>query len=391
MTNFDFITDEDLRASLVADYSELVIALSNGAWKATHVLAGSIIEALLVDYLLAARNPGAKAKDPLKMDLSTLISECRTEGILSDRTEQLSSVVRDYRNLIHPGRLLRLGETVDESTAQVAKALVDIIVKEVEAKRTETYGYTGEQVMDKIEHDPSALAILGHLLKDMRPKEFERLLTQIFPPRYFQLIADISIYSGSEEPSPTEWALRRTASSLEECFTSVYNASPDDVKAKAAQNFVRILREESEANVLAYEGACFRCSELKYLSEDDAKIVKRHILSRFEQRREDLTTLFRVITGIGPYLTATEAADLAQAICNTIAKLSSWEIKNMVDNPGRDILAEYQSMSDAAQAEFAQRWDACIHSAPVENWPEDVEVLESLRNWWLPVSSHRDD
>jgi hypothetical protein len=387
VASFDFITDEDLRASLQADYGELVIAVSNRAWKAAHVLAGSIVEALLVDYLLATRSAGAKGKDPLKMDLAELISECRKAHILSDRTEQLSTVVRGYRNLIHPGRLLRLQESVDESTAQVAKALVDIIVREVEAKRRETYGYTAEQVVDKIEHDPSALAILGHLLKDMRPIEFERLLIRVFPPRYFQYIAERPDYSEPSEPSPWELTLNRTISSLEECFTTAYNAAPDEAKAKAAQDFVRILRDESEANVLAYEAACFHCSGIQYLSDDDAEIVKRHILSRFVgQSGEQVSTLLRVIAGIGPYLTPAEGADLAQAICKTISQQLTWRLGRMPGDAGLLILGEYDAMSDAARSEFARRWSQWIQSAAARNQPEVVERLEGLRNWWLPGS-----
>jgi hypothetical protein len=394
VSSFDFITDEGLRESLQADYDELVVSVNNGAWKAVHVLAGSIIEALLVDSLLATRTPGAKGKDPLKMDLSDLISECRTAGLLSESTEQLSTVVRNYRNLIHPGRLMRLRETVNESKAEVAKALVDIIVAEVVAKRRETYGYTAEQVMDKVENDPSALAILAHLLKDMNPVEFERLLVCVFPPRYFRYIAQLPDYwEPSREPSPAELALDRTISSLEQCFTLVYSIAPDAVKAKAAQDFVRILREESEANVLAYEAACFRCSELKYLTDEDAKIVKTHVLSRFtgRQSRETISTVMRVIDGIGPYLTASEGADLAQAISMTISRQPTWRLRDMPGGTGLAILGEYDAMAHVAQSEFDRRWDQWIHSAAATNQPEVVEVLENLRNWWRPGSGGGDE
>jgi hypothetical protein len=47
MAKFDFISDERFRASLQSDYSELGKAGQAEAWKAVHVLAGSIIEAVL--------------------------------------------------------------------------------------------------------------------------------------------------------------------------------------------------------------------------------------------------------------------------------------------------------------------------------------------------------
>src|SRR5260370_15503506 len=53
MATFDFVSGQQFRASLEADYQELLSAMGVQAYKAEHVLAGSIIEALLVDYLIA--------------------------------------------------------------------------------------------------------------------------------------------------------------------------------------------------------------------------------------------------------------------------------------------------------------------------------------------------
>jgi hypothetical protein len=153
MAKFDFVSGEDFRASLEADYQELVSATGVQAWKAVHVLAGSIIEALLVDYLIATDYQKRKSKNPLEMSLGDLVSACKSEGILNQRATDLSSVVRGYRNLIHPGRVVRLKETVDENGAKVALALVEIIVKDVAASREQKFGYTAEQVLSKLEQD----------------------------------------------------------------------------------------------------------------------------------------------------------------------------------------------------------------------------------------------
>jgi hypothetical protein len=97
---------------------------STDAWKAAHVLSGSIVEAVLVDHLLGI---GYSKKDPLAMTLEAPIDAGKAEGILSDKAADLSSVIRGYRNLIHPGRVLRLGETVDEEGARIAEALVSLM------------------------------------------------------------------------------------------------------------------------------------------------------------------------------------------------------------------------------------------------------------------------
>jgi hypothetical protein len=60
------------------------------------VLAGSIVEAVLIDYLVeAADKSGAKTQaDVLKTDLDAAIAACRDAGILSDKTANLSSVIK---------------------------------------------------------------------------------------------------------------------------------------------------------------------------------------------------------------------------------------------------------------------------------------------------------
>src|SRR5262249_17012038 len=146
MAAFDFITNEEFRASLEADQAELLASMGAKAWKAVHVLAGSIIEAVLLDYLIASEYHSRPPQDLLKMDLHKGIDACLAEGVLTSKTAQLSVVVKDYRNLIHPGRSVRLSEKVDENSAKVAQALVEMIVAEVAKKKSEKYGNTAEQL-----------------------------------------------------------------------------------------------------------------------------------------------------------------------------------------------------------------------------------------------------
>jgi len=170
-TNFDFVSDEQFRASLVSDYREIVQCMESGAWKAVHVLSGSVVEAVLVDYLVATDYKARVGKDPLKMDLAEIVEACRNEGILSKKAADLSSVIRQYRNLIHPGRVVRLGEHTDSKTGTVAKALVDIVVDEVVASKKETYGFTAEQILGKILRDSSALSVIALSQRDKRFRE----------------------------------------------------------------------------------------------------------------------------------------------------------------------------------------------------------------------------
>jgi hypothetical protein len=187
---FDFITEASFRASLESDYRELTRCLKNGAWKAVHVLAGSVVEAVLTDHLVGIDYQKKSGKDPFKMELGPIITACRDEKIITERTADLSSVIRSYRNLIHPGRIARLKEKVDAKTASIAKALVDVVTDEVSAAKAVTYGFTAEQIANKIEKDSSAIALLTHLLEETKDHERERLVSEVLPNRFFFRVRD---------------------------------------------------------------------------------------------------------------------------------------------------------------------------------------------------------
>lgn len=119
MLNFDFVSDEKFRFSLEKDYQELTSSIQNGAWKAAHLLAGSIIEALLIDYLLAT---GLQHTDLLNMTLEDAIRLSAEKGALSEKTEYIVYTIKSYKNLIHPDRSIRLNENIEEGSGRVAQA-----------------------------------------------------------------------------------------------------------------------------------------------------------------------------------------------------------------------------------------------------------------------------
>lgn len=71
--------------------------------------------------------------------------------------------------------------------AKIAEALVEIIIEQISNRKRETYGYTAEQIVKKLERDSSAIAILGHLLKTTNQIKQERLLLKVLPHRYFEI------------------------------------------------------------------------------------------------------------------------------------------------------------------------------------------------------------
>jgi hypothetical protein len=142
-----FIADADLRTNLRNDIGAVTRALSNGEWKAATVLAGSAIEALLL-WSLSQRPPaditGATAAllatgeltrqpDPHleRWDLHEFTEVAANLNIIKKDTQTETRLAREFRNLIHPGRAQRLGQTCDRGTALASVAALDHVVRDL--------------------------------------------------------------------------------------------------------------------------------------------------------------------------------------------------------------------------------------------------------------------
>jgi hypothetical protein len=138
-----FITDATLRESLRLDIEHVGRVLAYGEWKATTVLAGSVIEALLLWKLgtLPAADVEAAAKTarnwktvkplnewhlPDYIEVAAIVPT--TNPVIVADTADLLRVVKNFRNLIHPGRAERLAQTCDKRTAYAAVAGMEGVV-----------------------------------------------------------------------------------------------------------------------------------------------------------------------------------------------------------------------------------------------------------------------
>ncbi len=366
MAVFDFVSGEDFRNSLESDYRELTTSINNGAWKAAQVLAGSIIEAILADYLVATEYSKKKHKDPLKMDLSELIVACREEGILTQRSADLSTVVREYRNLIHPGRIVRLQETVDENAATVARSLVEMIVAEVAKQRQQKFGLTAEQLLKKISQDSSAVAIFGHLLADMQASELELLLFTI-PQRYIAWLNDDSA------------TFSRGLSVLPQYFRLAFDHASTELKTKVAKHFVTILKEESEMFINHYEQEFFRNDDISLLSPNDAALVVEHRVLPMESRNDmGVDDYLKEVKGIGPYLTEKTVNTFVDEGVRTLVR----EFKDSGNSQSAcwTLSAEYDVAKPEIRKAIRERVDEWIKLYQSKNATDAGRIAQELRD-----------
>jgi hypothetical protein len=361
-TIFDFISDEKFRQSLTSDYAEITASIESGAWKAVHVLAGSIVEAVLVDYLAAVDYKKKTGKDPLKLELADAIEACKKEGVLSQKAADLSSVVRGFRNLIHPGRVVRLNEKINSKTAMIAKTLVDLVVEEIAENKKEKYGFTADQIANKLEKDSSAISVISHFLKETNEIERLKLVTEVLPKRYFAMLE-------------TEHDGLFSTADLEKCFRKTFDTLSAENKKKVTKQFVKILKEESSQRVMAYEAAFFRSSDLEHLDAGEVQLVKDHLISRLE--KEPKANLLDTLEGIGVYL---EEQDEIVRLTDVLVKLALYGKNELIKRRGRQMAEDlYWEIQPGPDKHMSVRLDEWIGVFKPKETQPHLEVVEGIR------------
>lgn len=361
---FDFIAAHEFRESLERDYAEMRACFTAEAWKSVQVLAGSIVEALLVDYLASTTQPGRPQKDPLKLDLAEAIAMCKTEKAISERTADLCSVIRSYRNLIHPGRAIRLAEQqASGKSAQIAVSLVDLIVDDIAYARLASVGLTAEQVLSKIRKDENSLGILQHLVKEASERQQERLLLELIPEAYF------SLHPASEPWDEAE--LER----LEGAYRIVFDGVSDEIRRKAVAEFVRVLREEDGNRVNVYTNSFFKASDLKYVAGNHAKMVRQHLLGLVPSTHTSRT--LQVVDGIAKHLEPSEIQEWLDPFVRTLLSAQvSASVKATVRN---HLLTATMSTSTASDGMLDRRLNDWIRHLEKNSSMEQAGIIRSLK------------
>ena len=144
-----FIDDAELQHNLGVDIAAAHRALAHGEWKAATVLAGSVIEALVLWAINEQRDEARVHQlaadlqkrgifgmrpptDLLKWYAHQLTEVAFSLGLLSDDTIEVVRTAKDYRNLIHPGREQRTGQRCTQGTALVAVGAVMRVIEDLQ-------------------------------------------------------------------------------------------------------------------------------------------------------------------------------------------------------------------------------------------------------------------
>lgn len=143
--DFDFVSDPALRKILTDDFVEAQRAFAVGAFKASAILAGGLIEGMLLDTLrkpeIVTRDKyqSAVAKFPKvgneinwdKVSLSHLLAAARELGLIDEAAGRMVEGARDFRDTVHPNAELRQGIRAKLEEAELLLALTKLIYRQL--------------------------------------------------------------------------------------------------------------------------------------------------------------------------------------------------------------------------------------------------------------------
>ena len=366
--DFNFITDEHFRKSLSEDQRELQSGLATESWKSVHVLAGSIVEAVLTEYLVVS-GVRPSGKDPLSMTLGEVVIACQNDGVLDKSTTALCEVVKDYRNLIHPGRMKRLQQQVTREGAHIASNLVTLIARAVAEKRKQTFGPTAEQILRKLESDQHALAVIPQLLRATKEHERLRLVKSLLPDACLNL---------SQAPSADAQIL----ASMREAYRRILDTVPLNEQVLIASKFAKMVREESSQDIEAYGESFFRCEDIRLLEANDAEITIKYLLNRIEQPLGMSDGLSRLLAGITQYV----GKDILERFSDTLIRLV---MRQTADNLGTSLLfvsGEFDSLDAEKKKILSDRIELRVKWASKRIYADDTkERLSRIESAWMDV------
>lgn len=131
------------------DYAELIALDPAKAPKSVLIIAGAVLEGLLLDALLVSGRRGYEDFETASTrSLHEMIAPTKTEGII--REDRLTDLIRYYRALAHPAREVREDVAFTSRDAIFARSAVDVVIQEVQQWHDKRNGsYLGKRKTGK--------------------------------------------------------------------------------------------------------------------------------------------------------------------------------------------------------------------------------------------------
>ncbi len=149
---FHFMHDEELRQIVGQDFVEAQLCFGVDAYKATGLLAASVLEGMLLDVL---QSPAAKARSSYnaaiaslpviseqvnwnRVSLTQLVDAALQLELVTEREKRFVEGARDCRDTIHSQAEARQGSRIKKEEAQLLLVLVELVHQSLNASLTTT-------------------------------------------------------------------------------------------------------------------------------------------------------------------------------------------------------------------------------------------------------------
>lgn len=135
------IANGNMKEYIRQDLSDVENCISIGAWKSAIILCGSVLEAILSDWINQIDKevirrvfldlyPAKKFKKTSDLSLEQLIDIAERIGLIHGYHATISDGIRNFRNLIHPNVLLRQKIEPNKAIAEIGKQIILAILQE---------------------------------------------------------------------------------------------------------------------------------------------------------------------------------------------------------------------------------------------------------------------
>ncbi|MEX2437770.1 MAG: hypothetical protein WD449_00790 [Candidatus Babeliales bacterium] len=334
--NFDFITDGKFRFILKRDFEELNKCIETKASKSVLILSGSIIESVLTDYFSNFPPNGVVPEKILSMDLASLIDLAIDHKLISKSTKDLSTVIRNYRNLIHPGREIRKQEKFDYDSALVAKSLLNIILKEIKENYINQIGYTSLDIISKLENDSISKALFDKIISKLHKNEKIKL---------YNLLVE---YDLKEISQPTQLSDPKK-------YISILKSQVDrEVVNKQLMKLVDKIEMGVKWEVMTYYHLLH--DDLTYLDENNLELILLYVINALSESTNNVVEMKsyvdkKLFSTFGTHLITEEIKkEILNLLCNIVKRHRKRDflyfeaydqVINSIDNDKKDKAKNY--------------------------------------------------
>ena len=137
------IKDNDLKEIILRDLYECAIAVVSGLDKLAAIMCGSIVEALLLYQLtergikkydikqIKQKHPESSNYPVSQMALNELLYVALEEKLIGTSNHHLGHYIKDYRNMVHPAKEIRMKECITHETVTTMWAVLIKLISDI--------------------------------------------------------------------------------------------------------------------------------------------------------------------------------------------------------------------------------------------------------------------